>query len=249
MRAEFREHRLESVRSLSPSSRLYTVALLPDEAADGGAFHSVQVRSPRDGASRPYSPVGAPGDRTLTLLVKRYAGGAVSSHLHALVAGDVVLMRAPRPRVCRFRPDAHRAVGMLAGGTGVAPMLQLIRAFAADPLPGARLVLLYSSSTEEEVLLREELDEWAGSNEWLSVVYVVTRPARPAEETPWVSYRRRVDKQMIAETLPAPAPGTAVYYCGPGEFNGAVAGAKTAGGRSGGMLQELGYAADSVFKV
>jgi len=67
---------------------------------------------------------------------------------------------------------------LLSGGTGITPMLQLIRQVTRDPKDETQLSLLFANQTEEDILLRDELEEAAKSHpDRVKVWYTVDRPS------------------------------------------------------------------------
>jgi NAD(P)H-flavin reductase len=55
-------------------------------------------------------------------------------------------------------PYKKRKIGMVAGGTGITPILQVIRAIQKDPSDKTELWLIYANQTEDDILLRKELE-------------------------------------------------------------------------------------------
>lgn len=65
----------------------------------------------------------------------------------------------------------------MSGGTGITPMLQLIRQITRDPKDETKLSLLFANQTEEDILLRDELEEAAKNHsDRVKVWYTVDRP-------------------------------------------------------------------------
>ena len=68
------------------------------------------------------------------------------------------------------------SLGMLAGGTGVTPMFQVVNAILRDPLDKTQLSLIFANVTEDDILLRKELDTLAAVHSNFSVYYVLNTP-------------------------------------------------------------------------
>lgn len=100
----------------------------------------------------------------------------MSQHLESLKIGDTIEVRGPSGRLhylgngefsmkkLRKDPPTHikaRKVAMIAGGTGITPMLQLIRHITKDEADDTQLCLLYANQTEKDILVRKELEEVA----------------------------------------------------------------------------------------
>ena len=105
---------------------------------------------------------------------------------------------------------------LVAGGSGVVPLMAMIRARAAAA-SSAETRLLFSSRSWDDVIYREELAQLEGSG--LRVVHTLTR-ARP---NGWSGYSRRVDTQMLEDVGPSAAELPHVYVCGSAPFVEAVA--------------------------
>ncbi|KAF0310002.1 NADH-cytochrome b5 reductase 2 [Amphibalanus amphitrite] len=185
---------------------------------------------------RPYTPVSSDDDKGyVDLVIKVYfrdthpkfpAGGKMSQHLEELPIGGTVDVRGPAglctypaPSTFHIRPERRapavtvRAsrIGMIAGGTGITPMLQLIRQVLKDPEDKSRLWLLFANQTESDILLRDELDALAAAHrERLRVWYTVDRPGYG-----WPYSVGFVSAEMIAEHLPPPGDDTVILMCGP----------------------------------
>ncbi|KAI9897690.1 hypothetical protein N3K66_007546 [Trichothecium roseum] len=178
--------------------------------------------------TRSYTPVTNNADLgILELVVKMYPDGKLTGgYLSGLVPGDEVLFRGPKGAM-RYRPGLCRNMGMVAGGTGITPMLQLIRAVCEHHRDTARITLLYANRAEEDILLRDELDAFARRYPLnFEVHYVLDRPP-PG----WQGSSGYVTKELMREKLPGPSGDTKIMLCGP---PGLVSGAKES-------LVELGF--------
>uniref|UniRef100_A0A8C6RKD7 NADH-cytochrome b5 reductase n=1 Tax=Nannospalax galili TaxID=1026970 RepID=A0A8C6RKD7_NANGA len=127
-----------------------------------------------------------------------------------------------------------RHLGMIAGGTGITPMLQLIRHIIRNPSDRTRMSLIFANQTEEDILVRKELEEIARTyffqfNLW----YTLDKP--PAG---WKYSSGFVTANMIKEHLPPPGKATLILVCGPPPL------IQTAAYPS---LELLGYTKDMVF--
>jgi len=104
----------------------------------------------------------------------------------------------------------------VAGGSGIVPLMAMIRTRAAAG-DDTQARLLYSSRSQDDVIYRDELQRRSGSG--LTVVHALTDSQPPG----WSSYARRVDAEMLAEVSPSPAERPRLYACGPTPFVEAVA--------------------------
>ncbi|KAK2007631.1 oxidoreductase NAD-binding domain-containing protein [Colletotrichum eremochloae] len=190
----------------------------------------VSIKAEIDGksVSRSYTPTSNNSDLgRLELVIRCYPDGLLTGkYLANLQPGDEVLFRGPKGAM-RYRPNMARKIGMLAGGTGITPMYQLIRAICEDDRDTTEVSLIYANRSEADILLRDELESFARrypAN--LKLHYLLDTP--PDNWTYGVGY---VTKEMMAERFPAPGDGARVMLCGP---PGMVAAAKKS-------LADLGF--------
>ncbi|KAI9168024.1 nadh-cytochrome b5 reductase 1 [Paramyrothecium foliicola] len=169
-----------------------------------------------DGSSeeviRSYTPIS--DDDALgyfDLLVKTYPNGNISRHLAGLVPGQLVRVRGPKGNFT-YRPNMVKHVGMIAGGTGIAPMIQVIRAIVRGRANGDKteVDLLLANVTAQDILLKAELDDFASNDDKIRVHYVLDKP--PAGWSGGVGY---VTAEMIRKWLPKPTRNAQILLCGP----------------------------------
>eukprot|EP01116_Phalansterium_solitarium_P020515 TRINITY_DN608_c0_g1_i1.p1 TRINITY_DN608_c0_g1~~TRINITY_DN608_c0_g1_i1.p1 ORF type:complete len:494 (+),score=81.24 TRINITY_DN608_c0_g1_i1:68-1549(+) len=186
--------------------------------------------------SRPYSPVRPvrtdEDDGTFDLVVKIYfagespafpQGGKMSQHLESLKVGDKVLVKGPDGHVLykgcgRFTIGgvtiATKRVALIAGGTGLTPMVQLIRSALSDKSDETKLSLLYSNRTVDDILMRNELDQMAAENpDRFTVWYTVSTDPEGKE---WKFSVGHVDEELMHEHLFSPPDASTIaFLCGP----------------------------------
>ena len=185
---------------------------------------------------------------TIELVVKAYPGGGLSPHLAGLAPGDTADLKGPIPKI-GYERNKWGHVGMVAGGTGITPMLQVLYAGLVDASDRTKFTLVYGSLSPEDIILKPELDALAARHPGrLSVHYLVD--AAP-QGTPKGTAVGRVSPGLLKSALPAPGAGGMVFVCGPPGLMEAVSGGKAKDKTQGeltGMLKAMGYAADEVFK-
>lgn len=101
-----------------------------------------------------------------------------------------------------------RKIGMIAGGTGITPMLQVIRAVLRDKSDTTELWLLFANQTEDDILLRKELEEIP--NLRFHLWYTLDRPGPD-----WKYSAGFVNVEMCRDHLPSPSDDTMIFFCGP----------------------------------
>src|ERR687889_125021 len=162
-------------------------------------------------AQRSYSIASAPESDRVELLIERLDDGEVSPYLtDEIRAGDGLELRGPIGGWFAWDASEGGPLLLIAGGSGIAPLMAMIRhrSAASNDTP---VRLLYSSRSYEEVIFREELEGLAAEDTTLQITHTRTRSA-PLE---WEGYDRRIDAEMLAEITPAPEAGPLTFVCGP----------------------------------
>ncbi|XP_076969988.1 NADH-cytochrome b5 reductase 2 isoform X2 [Tamandua tetradactyla] len=208
---------------------------------------------------RAYTPVSSDDDRGFVdLIIKIYfknvhpkhpEGGKMTQYLENMEIGETILFRGPTGRLFYHGPG-HLAVkpdktsepekklvchlGMIAGGTGITPMLQLIRHITRNPSDKTKLSLIFANQTEQDILVRKELEETSRMypnqfNLW----YTLDRPP-----TGWKYSSGFISDDMIKEHLPPPGRSILILVCGPPPL------IQTAALPN---LEKLGYTKDMIF--
>ncbi len=182
-------------------------------------------------AQRSYSIASPPGAKRLELTIQRLDEGEVSSYLAADARpGDRFEIRGPIGGHFVWRPTMPEPLMLIAGGSGVVPLMAMLRDRAANGATApARLV--YSSRTAGDIIYREELERLAGDDR-LRVIHTLT-DAQPAG---WTGESRLIDRDMLARNGFLPSERPRIYICGP---TGLVEAAAR-------YLVELGHPAEAV---
>jgi len=177
---------------------------------------------------RAYTPVTS--DEQLgyfDLIIKIYDQGRMGQHLKNMPVGGTIEARGPSGELhyhghgkfsIRREVDEKKVtvdqevkkIGMIAGGSGITPMLQIIRDVAARPTDKTEVSLLFANVTEEDILLKSELDKFAAEHKNIKITYTLDRPSES-----WTGERGFVSAEMIQKHLPAAANDSLVLLCGP----------------------------------
>ncbi len=227
---------------LSHDTRRFRFALPSDEHVLGLPIgQHVYLTAKVDGklVVRPYTPTSSDDEDFgyVDLVVKVYFknvhpkfpdGGKMSQYLESLSIGDSIDFRGPNGLleymgrgVFMIKPDKKEAakrvtakrVSMIAGGTGITPMLQLIAAVARDPEDETEMALIFANQTEDDILVRDELERIAKEHpKKFKLWYTLDRP--PASG--WKYSTGFINEEMIREHLfPAAGNDTLALMCGP----------------------------------
>ena len=207
---------------MTETPRVRTLILDVDGWPGHRAGQHVDVRlTAEDGyqAERSYSLASAPGDAP-ALTVERLDDGEVSPYLVDEAApGDRFELRGPVGGY--FVWDAAASADpllLVAGGSGVVPLMAMLRhrAAASSTVPAK---LLYSSRTYEDIIYREELEQLDGRGDGLEIMHTLTRAQPPG----WNGQARRVDVDLLREVSFPAERNPRVFVCGPTSFVESVA--------------------------
>jgi len=162
-------------------------------------------------AQRSYSIASPPEERQVTLTIERLDDGEVSPYLtDGLQLGDQIELRGPIGGYFTWQVAAGGPLLLVAGGSGIVPLMAMIRHRAAHA-SSVPTRLLYSSRAFDEIIYRQELAQLAAADPTLMVTHTLTR-AQPPE---WAGYRRRIDRAMLGEVAWPPSDQPQAFVCGP----------------------------------
>ena len=231
-RLSWRAAQVLEVRHESASARTLVLEV-PDWPGHLPGQH-VDVRlTAADGyqAQRSYSIASAP-DGALELTVERLADGEVSPYLtQVLRPGDPLELRGPIGGWFVWRPGDQTPVQLLGGGSGVVPLMAMVRTRNASG-GTTPMRLVYSTRTPDTVLYGDELRRLAGRDPTLRVDLVYTRRAPEG----WHGPVGRLDAAQLATLAWPPADRPGCFVCGPTGFVEAVAN----------LLIDQGYASERI---
>jgi len=166
-------------------------------------------------AERSYSIASPPEEAPhVTLTVERLDDGEVSPYLtDDLRVGDKLELRGPIGGYFVWEASMGGPLLLVAGGSGIVPLMAMLRHRAVVGSTVATR-LLYSSRSLEDVIYRDELDHLMKSSSLLEVVQTLTRTQPPG----WMGYARRIDTQMLREVAWPVDQRPLAYICGPTPF-------------------------------
>ncbi|XP_061360116.1 inducible nitrate reductase [NADH] 2-like [Gastrolobium bilobum] len=147
-------------------------------------------------------------------------GGVMSQHLDSLPIGSVLDVKGPLGHIeytgkgnflVHGKRKFAKRLAMLAGGTGITPIYQVVQAILKDPEDPTEMHVVYANRTEDDILLREELDAWAKKHDRFKVWYVVQESIREG----WEYSVGFVTESILKEHVPRASQDTLALTCGP----------------------------------
>ena len=171
----------------------------------------------------------------------------MSTHLHDMAPGERLDIKGPIPKY-PITENKHDHVVLLAGGTGIAPMHQVCRKIFNNDNDKTKVTLVYGNITEEDILLKHDFEHLENTYpRRFRAVYLLDNPPEG-----WTQGSGYVSKDLLKTVMPEPKEeNIKVFVCGPPGFYKAVSGEKKSPSDQGeltGILAELGYSKDQVYK-
>lgn len=232
---EYRKYKLRERTEINHNTRVYRFDLPnPDDVLGLPVGKHLSLKAVVDGKEiyRSYTPVSSDDELGyFDLLIKVYEKGAMSQYIDKLKVGDYLDVRGPKG-LFEYKPNMVKEFGMIAGGTGVTPMLQVIRAILKDSHDSTQINLIFANVTEPDILLKKELDTLAANHKNFKVYYVLNVPPEG-----WTGGIGFVSQEMIQANFSPPTADIKVVMCGPPMMNKAMTG----------HLEAIGYKEEQIF--
>ncbi|CAO3635347.1 unnamed protein product [Cunninghamella blakesleeana] len=166
---------------------------------------------------RNYTPTS--GNETkgyFDLVIKTYPKGLVSKYISQLEIGDKIDIQGPKGAYS-YTPNVMKEIIMIAGGTGLTPMLPIIRATLKNTQDKTKLTLIYANNTVNDILLKGELDRLERKySDQFCVHHVLATPPLPSSPCLLNDYSIGfITKDVLAKWLPLPSKDIQLLLCGP----------------------------------
>lgn len=204
---------VKAIQPETPRVKTFTLTLPDWREHRPGQHYDVRLTAP-DGyqAQRSYSVASEPERRgEIDLTVELLEEGEVSSYMHeVLVPGDQIEVRGPIGGYFVWLASLGGPLMLVAGGSGIVPLMAMLRhrAAAGSTVPTR---LLFSSRSLEDVIYLRELERLQAARTGLEVFHTLTR----TQPEGWTGYSRRIDDQMLRQVVGPLGPNPRVYICGP----------------------------------
>jgi ferredoxin-NADP reductase len=172
-------------------------------------------------AQRSYSIAAPTTGSRVTITVERLEDGEVSTYLtDVLEIGDRLELRGPIGGYFVWDPSRGGPLMLIGGGSGVAPLMAMLRARVATH-SDVPVRMLCSWRAAEDVIYAQELDEIARAADGVTITHTLTRSAPDA----WTGRRGRIDREALSQLAWHPEQKPLTYICGPTGLVEAVASA------------------------
>eukprot|EP00934_Nitzschia_sp_Nitz4_P001657 Nitzschia sp. Nitz4//scaffold502_size4579//565//1422//NITZ4_009241-RA/size4579-processed-gene-0.1-mRNA-1//1//CDS//3329553594//1657//frame0 len=253
---DFASAKLVSRTNVSPSSSLLRFSLPdPTKPLQLSTCACILAKADIGGEAviRPYTPIST-NDMvgSMELLVKNYFDkGTMSKHLCELPVGSTIDFKHIGFNVKIQAPFKQKNVVLLAGGSGITPIIQALNALLGtnnnEDTKDQKVTLLYGSQSSDDIIAQPLLDSWAKQfPDKFQLVHVLSNEP---EGSSWAGRRGHITKELLTEFLPGgPSPDTLILVCGPPPMYGALCGPRDQPEEITGTLGELGYTKDHVYK-
>jgi ring-1,2-phenylacetyl-CoA epoxidase subunit PaaE len=223
MALHFHPLRVKSVRPESEEALVVAFDVPPELAEQFRFTHGQHLTLRRsiggNEERRSYSICAAPAEGLLQVGIRKVPGGVFSSWLHeAIKPGDTLEVMTPEGRFfVPLDPTAARHYLAIAGGSGITPILSILKAVLAAE-PKSRFTLIYGNRRQRSTMFAEELEDL--KNRYLSRLVLHMVFSQEATDLPL--YHGRIDRAKIGEflgTLVDPGGIDHAFVCGPHGVN------------------------------
>lgn len=212
---EWQEFPLQEKIKISPNTAIYRFKLPRSQDILGlpiGQHVSVSAEINGKLVARSYTPVSSDNDQgKFELLVKSYEKGNISRIFAGLKIGDKIRVKGPKGNFV-YTPGLCDHFSMIAGGTGITPMVQIIRAVLRNPADKTTITLIYANVNQEDILIKDDLEELVSQHGSQFKIYYVLNNPPPG----WKGGVGFVTKDHIKEHLQNPnTSNSKLLICGP----------------------------------
>jgi ring-1,2-phenylacetyl-CoA epoxidase subunit PaaE len=214
---------VRAIEADTTEAKIVTFAIPPELRATFGFTQGqyLTLRATIDGQDlrRSYSICAGVDDGELRVGVRRVKDGVFSNWINnRLKPGDVVQVMAPQGRFyVPIEPDAHRHHVGFAGGSGITPILSIMKTVLARE-PHSRFTLVYGNRTLQSTMFKEALEDL--KNRYLT--RLVLQYVFSDEDVEVPLHNGLMNQAKIAEFLAGVLPAADIahaYICGPYQMN------------------------------
>jgi len=195
---------------------------------------------------RPYTPVSTNAMiGKFQLVIKVYPGGAMTQYMASMDIGAPLHFKHIDKNVKMQYPFGKENITMLVGGTGITPMIQALHAILGTAGDTTKITLIFGNKEQKDILCKELLDKWASDfGDRLRVVHVLSNAG---DDASWEGAKGFIDRKIIEDNC-VPTASNYVVVCGPPPMYNALCGPREKPEEISGLLKDMGYSADQVYK-
>lgn len=209
-----KEYKLVEIIKETPDVNLYRFKAIEDAKLnfDPGMFVMIKYKDNEQEISRAFSIASEPNSETLDFYIHLINGRFTSKIANAKI-GDIYYITGPHGQF-KFIPKNEKKVLFIAGGTGIAPFISMLRYIKTLNLD-IDIVIFYSVRFSNEIITKNELDELKKILK-LKIIICVTR-----DDPDWNGEKGHITKETVEKYINDANQRTA-YICGPLEFTKAM---------------------------
>lgn len=220
--------KISDIVRVTDDTCIYRFSLAPNSALNMKAGQHLVLRIRNDDGTmvtRQYTPISRLNQRDyFEVIIKLYPDGIMSQHIDQWSIGTCAEWKGPFGSFS-YTPNKFDRIGMLACGTGIAPMVQVIRQVVENENDDTRVHLVYGCRTQRTILQKEFLDEC--NQFWnFSVLYSLSNctEQQTQEHKGLLRYQDkvhygRIDMELVKTEMPVPSPKHCVLICGTKSFD------------------------------
>jgi|EP00927_Polykrikos_kofoidii_P048875 cytochrome-b5 reductase len=196
---------------------------------------------------RPYTPVSTNALLgRFQLVVKVYEGGKLSQHMNTMDIGSDMEFKHIGKNVKVQYPFGKSHITMLVGGTGITPMIQALHAILGTSGDATKVSMIFGNKTQKDILCRELLEKWSDDfKDRFSIVHVLSDAA---DDETWSGPKGFIDRGLLEAQCAPPSEDVLVVVCGPPPMYTALCGPRDKPEELTGLLSDMGFSADQVYK-
>ena len=242
-------------QALTPTAWHVRLHCEPFHVHPDGCYH-VNVAEDQSQSIRAFTPVHtpSPSEPYLDLIVRTYPWpyGEVARSLVRAQPGSFVRVQGPVISLRWNEALAKRPVVMVCGGTGITPMVQVLRYLKTHAAADSAVTLIYANRSIQEIIAKHELEEIQAAKS-LRIVHVIedVKDNETTTTTTTTMVSGRVTLDLLRQSLPPPEANPLILVSGPSGMMESVCGDKRLNDERpfiGGWLKQLGYAPEHVFR-
>lgn len=219
---KWNEFEIVQISEINTNTYLYTFKLENNQCLGIDIGQHIILKQNVNGkpVTRQYTPVTDIEQRgSFQVLIKIYPTGKVTQVIKGWKVGDMVPWRGPFGRF-RYKANHYKRIIMLAAGTGIAPMYQIIQAIVENEEDETVVKLFYGSKSFSEILLREELSNFCQFWNFTMCHYLSNEEDMNKKMYREEALSRRMSKSDVCEELTnVPIDSTLVLICGTKSFD------------------------------